>query len=171
MTCPYCDHDNISGADFCAHCGADIGGLDLPEAQTGKVNRFFHEVAVADLQPPEPIVLPPSASAAQAIEQMRAKRYGAVLVVEDRVLVGIFTERDALKKLAFEKRKLSDVKLREVMTAHPDSLRLETKLGQALNLMAISGYRHVPLVDDANRPVGFVSVRGALNYLHDNVLD
>jgi len=171
MKCPYCDHDNISGADLCQHCGADLGGLDLPREQTGKVSRHFHEVRLADLEPPEPITLPPTATVAEAVDQMRRKGYGAVLVVEGGVLVGIFTERDVLNKLAFERRQLGMVKLREVMTPNPDSLTLDATLGQALNLMAISGYRHIPVVDDMRRPVGFVSVRGALDYLHENVLD
>ena len=70
MKCPFCDHENIDGADLCAHCGADIGGLDLPEQQTGRISRHFHEVTLADLHPAEPITLPPEATAAQAVEEM-----------------------------------------------------------------------------------------------------
>lgn len=171
MKCPYCDHENISGVDLCERCGADIGGLDLPRQQTGKVSRHFHEVTLAELDPPEPITLPPTASASEAIGQMRRKGFGAVLVVEDGVLVGIFTERDVLSKLALDKRSLSEIALREVMTPNPDALTLDATFGQALYLMSVSGYRHVPVVDSARRPVGFVSVRGALTYLSNNVLD
>jgi len=170
MKCPYCDYDNLDGADLCKRCGADLGGLDLPHHLADRTTRPFYEVTLADLSPAQAITLPATATAAEAIDQMREKGHGAVFIVEDDRLIGIFTERDALTKLALGERDIRTVRLGEVMTRNPDSLKPDAPMGQALNMMAVHGYRHVPVVDDMNRPVGFVSVRGALSYLHRHVL-
>ena len=51
------------------------------------------------------------------------------------------------------------------MRADPDVLTPEAPMAYALNLMAVGGFRHVPLVDDRRRPVAVVSVRDIVNYL------
>ena len=96
-----------------------------------------------------------------AAKLMREKHIGAVLVVENGKLAGIFTERDALFRVVAEGRDLKATRLSDVMTPDPDHLPPEKPFAHALILMHEHGYRHVPVVDHG-RPVGVVSMRDAL---------
>ena len=114
------------------------------------------------LNPRPPITIPPTATLRDAIQRMRECRIGCVLIVERDVLVGILTERDLLLKL--ESGDLSRP-VREVMTPDPEVLRLDDPIVYALHRMSVGGYRHVPLVDDAGRAVGILSVKDIVHYV------
>jgi CBS domain-containing protein len=96
-----------------------------------------------------------------AARLMREKQVGAVLVVEQDVLVGIFTERDALFRVLAEGRDPRATRLAEVMTRNPQTIGPERPFSEALHLMHRGGFRHVPVVE-GTRPVGMVSARDAL---------
>ena len=55
------------------------------------------------------------------------------------------------------------------MTPRPQALSEEDTIAQAINCMAVGGYRHLPIVRDG-APVGFVSIRGILSYIAKNAL-
>lgn len=106
--------------------------------------------------------LPVDATLGQAIEFLRERHVGCVLLVDGERLAGIFTERDLLLKAEGVDRRRP---VSEFMTANPDVLRPEAPIVYALNLMSVGGHRHVPLVDGAGRPVGVVSMRDVIHYL------
>ena len=98
-----------------------------------------------------PLSLPPSATVKQACQRMRARRVGAVLVVDDdQRLVGIFTGRDAVCRMLAEGRRAEATTLGEVMTPNPDTLPAGCSAIEALRRMRDGGYRHVPVVDGAH---------------------
>ena len=51
------------------------------------------------------------------------------------------------------------------MTPNPESLTLDNEIAWVLNLMAVGGFRHVPIVDDAGRPVAVFSVKDIVERL------
>jgi CBS domain-containing protein len=112
----------------------------------------------------EPVQLPPTASLADAIRAMNDEHIGYVLVVERGVLVGIFTERDLLRR-ALEDLDPARVALGKVMTPQPETLRSEDGIAQALQLMTERGFRHIPLVDRSGRPTGIVAMRDIVRWL------
>lgn len=116
------------------------------------------------LEPRRPLSLQPKATVREAIELMREHRIGCVLIVEGVQLVGIITERDLLLKLDD-----ADVTrpVRDLMTPDPEVLTLDDPIVYALNKMSVGGFRHVPLVDEAGRPVGIVSVKDIIDYIVD----
>src|SRR5205809_959611 len=116
------------------------------------------------LAPRPPLCLAPSDTVIDAIRTMREHRIGCVLVVEGERLVGIVTERDFIMKLgqADGGRPLSDV-----MTPDPEVLSPDDPIVYALNKMSVGGFRHVPLVDEARRPVGVVSAKDIIDYIAD----
>jgi CBS domain-containing protein len=116
------------------------------------------------LDPRHPFSLPPGASVRDAIQTMREHRIGCLLVVEGDRLVGILTERDLLLKL--DEGNLSRP-VRELMMEDPEVLTPDDPIAYALNKMSVGGFRHVPLVDRARRPVGIVSVKDIVDYLVD----
>ncbi len=62
---------------------------------------------------------------------------------------------------------LETVKVDDVMTRQPQTLRFEDRIVDALAVMHKGGYRHVPIVDHDGQPVGMVSVRGLVGYIVD----
>jgi CBS domain-containing protein len=171
MECPYCGHDNIRGADLCDQCGADLAGLDLPREQAEGVRRPFHDVTLEDLSPSTALSVQPGTTVAKAVDLMREHSHGAIFIVDEGGhLLGIFTERDLLTKLALGEQNLDTTLIEEVMTKDPDSLKISAPLRMACNMMGSHGYRHVPIVDDEGVLIGFSSVRGMLKYLHTHVL-
>lgn len=93
---------------------------------------------------------------------MAEKRIGALLVVEDQRIAGIFTERDALNKVLAAHLDPDATPLSAVMVADPQTIRVDKPLAYALYLMVEGGFRHVPVVDDNGAAVGMVSARDAL---------
>jgi CBS domain-containing protein len=103
----------------------------------------------------------------QVLQLMREGNRGAVLVVSSGTLVGIFTERDVLMKVAGQPTDLGHTAVSQVMTVDPVTLPVDATVAFALNKMLIEGFRHIPLVDDQNRPVAVVSMRDLIDYLGD----
>ena len=100
MICPNCGHDNLPGSEECARCLQDLTQLDLPVAHD-RVERSLMEDPVSVLRPHEPVVVRPTASVREVIQVMLARDTGSVLVVDEGGrLLGIFSERDLLTKVA-----------------------------------------------------------------------
>jgi CBS domain-containing protein len=95
----------------------------------------------------------------EAAKVMATHKIGAVMIGDETKLIGIFTERDLAFKVAATSRDPDTVRLSEVMTKDPDTLRPEDTAHDALERMSKRGYRHLPVVDDSNRVVGMVSIR------------
>jgi CBS domain-containing protein len=108
-----------------------------------------------------PVTATAEMTVASASRLMKARRSGAILVVENGHLAGIFTERDALFRVIAEGRDPNTTRLAEVMTANPRTIAPDRPFGHALHLMHEGEFRHVPVVDNG-RPVGIVSSRDAL---------
>jgi CBS domain-containing protein len=111
------------------------------------------------------LVVDASAPLAEVLQQMREENRGAALVVSNAMLAGIFTERDVLMKVAGQPLDLEHTAVSQLMTIDPVTLPVEASVAFALNKMLIEGFRHIPLVDDQNRPIAVVSMRDLIDYL------
>jgi CBS domain-containing protein len=109
------------------------------------------------------LVAPPSTTVARAAKLMAQKNVGAVMVVSEKRLVGIFTERDAVFRVVAAGRDPSATTIGEVMTPDPVTVDPNEIFGRALLAMHDGGFRHVPVVDEKGEPVGIVSSRSALD--------
>ena len=105
-----------------------------------------------------------------AAKLMASRRIGAVMIGEGQTLLGIFTERDLMNKVVAPGRDPNTVKLSDVMTAKPDTIKPEETAGDALQRMQKGGYRHLPVVENG-RLVGMVSVRDIYAAVLDEVTD
>jgi CBS domain-containing protein len=121
---------------------------------------------IQDLLSPVPCVsVTPDAVVSQAVALMSEEHLSSTMVVEDEVLVGIFTERDFLNRVAAAGLSPAATLIRDVMTASPHALQATDSVGAAIDLMAFRGFRNVPIVDDARRPVGVLRVREVIAHL------
>ncbi len=114
----------------------------------------------------EPITVTESATLAESIQIMQAKRVGAVLITDDAgKLTGIFTELDVMRRVACLISDLESAQIGDFMTRNPSTLKGDLPVAHALHLMSLHHFRHVPLVDDDNRPIGMVSFRNVVDFI------
>jgi CBS domain-containing protein len=97
-----------------------------------------------------------------AAKLMAAKNVGAVVILNEGRLVGIFTERDAVFRVIACGLDASCTRMRDVMTADPHTLSPDKSYGHALLLMQENGFRHVPVMENG-QVVGIVSARNAMD--------
>ena len=109
-----------------------------------------------------PVTASRTASVLDAALLMKKTGKGALLVVEDGRLAGIFTERDALFRVIAAGRDPAKTALGEVMTAHPQTVHPDEPFLHAMRVMHKGGFRHLPVVEHG-RPLGVVSARDALD--------
>jgi CBS domain-containing protein len=109
----------------------------------------------------KPVTASADITVAAAARLMKEHGIGAILVIQEGRLAGIFTERDALFRVIAEGRDPASTRIAEVMTSNPRTITPDRPFGHALHLMYEGGFRHVPVVDDG-RPLGVVSSRDAL---------
>jgi CBS domain-containing protein len=120
---------------------------------------------LAEVVTQPPLILDGGVSLAYAICKMREERRACILVIESEKLAGVFTERDILMKVASTSIDLEGTRLEQVMTHDPVTLPADSSVAYALNLMVLEGFRHIPMVDDKERPVAVVSMRNLIEYL------
>jgi len=104
----------------------------------------------------------PETTVSEAAKLMAKKNVGAVMVVENECLIGIFTERDALIRVIAKGRDTQTTKLADVMTSDPQTVDPNKSYGFALLMMHENGFRHVPVIENG-KPIGIVSSRNALD--------
>lgn len=105
------------------------------------------------------------ATLAETLRQMRENGHGSVLVMAGGKLVGIFTERDVLMKIAGHPIDAEKVAVKEYMTADPVTLPSDSNIAYALNKMVVEGFRHIPVVDAKGQPIGVVSMRDLIEFV------
>jgi CBS domain-containing protein len=98
----------------------------------------------------------------KAAKLMASRNVGAVMVVEDERLIGIFTERDIAFRVVARGLDAATTRLADVMTPTPDTVDPGQPFGYALLKMHESGFRHLPVVEDG-KVVGIVSARSAMD--------
>ena len=104
----------------------------------------------------------PTMTVRKAAETMAKRGVGAVLVVDDERLVGIFTERDIVFRVVARGLDSTTTQLGEVMTRDPKTIAPDKSYGVAMLLMHENKFRHLPVVEN-NVPIGIVSSRSALD--------
>ena len=120
-------------------------------------------MSVVRLCDQESATIPPQFTAAEAIRLMVERRVGAVVVVDDNRVVGIFTERDVLRKLALSGRGPDKVPVADLMTSPVETVPPEASPGEALGKMIEHHFRHLPVVDSKGRLRGVLSIRNLLH--------
>lgn len=114
-----------------------------------------------------PITVEADTPLSEVLQKMRDADRGAVLVVQNGRLTGIFTERDVLMRVAGFAIDVEHTGVAYYMTANPHTLPADSSVAFALNKMVVEEFRHIPLVDDEGRPTGMVSMRDLIEYLSD----
>jgi CBS domain-containing protein len=169
LLCPYCESENIDGADVCEECEQPLIAQSMPRPATS-LERAIMKDRIDLLDPREPLVVEPDAPVAMVVKLMHGHRVGCAVVVDDeRHVLGIFSERDALMRLGADYSLHADRPVSQFMTVPAATLRDDDKIAFALHRMDVGGYRHVPITD-GERITGVISVRDILRYLTDRLM-
>jgi CBS domain-containing protein len=104
----------------------------------------------------------PDDSVFDAIKTLAEKGVGALMVMEDGKLVGIFSERDYTRKIALEGKNSRETRVRDIMTANVLVVSPETRTRQCMALMSEKKIRHLPVVD-GQTIVGMLSIRDLMD--------
>jgi CBS domain-containing protein len=120
--------------------------------------------SVSRLRPAPPYCMAPEQTVAAAVALMREVQIGCLLVCRRGALVGLFTERDLMRRVLAAGKPLS-LPLMACMTVDPIVVGLRDPVRLAVRRMVEGGYRHLPVVDEAQRPVGVLSVKRIVHFL------
>jgi len=100
----------------------------------------------------------------EAVQAMVERNIGAVPVLHNDKLVGIFSERDLMRRVVAEGRDPGSTCLAEVMTDDPLTISMNEELGNCMLLMRRHNFRHLPVCHEGHL-IGMISLRDIL--LHD----
>jgi len=113
----------------------------------------------------KPVTIGGETSVATCLELMREERIGCLLITEDEKVIGIFTERDIIRRIVGKNLDHDDIDVSDYMTYDPDTLTSDSPLAFALNYMVLGGYRHVPVVDENNVAVACLSIKDVVKHI------
>jgi CBS domain-containing protein len=117
-------------------------------------------------------VINPDESAQVAAVRMHARKVGTLVVVDDnRVPIGIITDRDLTVRVLAEGLEGTQTTIAEVMTAAPETVTEKTPIEDALRLMRAGSFRRVPVVDEDGRLAGLLSLDDILDLLAEEFRD
>jgi CBS domain-containing protein len=164
MICPSCCHNNLPGADICGHCQQSLTSFDLPQPENS-IERSVMYDQVKSLKQTPPVFIGQTATVSEAIAVMSESNVGALLIVDGQGrLLGIFSERDLLKKIIGIHAEYEELPITQFMTPRPESVTTKDTLNFVLQKMDAGGYRHVPVLEDG-KPVSLISARDMLRFV------
>jgi CBS domain-containing protein len=111
---------------------------------------------------PHVFTIGPGATVLEAAFLMNEHKIGSLVVTDDNRVVGIFTERDVLRRVVGEQRDPARTQVGEVMTTELVCCTPATTITEARGAMKNRRVRHLPLVDDDLQLLGLISI-GDLN--------
>lgn len=126
------------------------------------------ETSVTAVQSRPVALINADATVQEAIERLSELDIACLLVMKGDTLVGIFTERDVLNRVALDFENVANQCIATVMTPQPASIHETDRVIDALSAIAVGQHRHVPVLDVDNKVVGIVSPQRVNAFLQDH---
>ncbi|HTY21313.1 MAG TPA: CBS domain-containing protein [Geobacteraceae bacterium] len=104
----------------------------------------------------------PEAKVSEALRFMVERNVGALIVLENGSIVGIFSERDFARKAVTTPGTCTSLSVREVMTSQVFYVMPSDTIDQCMALMTNKRVRHLPVLDN-NVPIGMISIGDVVN--------
>ena len=106
----------------------------------------------------------PNEKVYEALKTMSNKEVGALVVLDDKKLVGVISERDYARKVILKGKNSQDTLVKEIMTKDVISTNPDQKINKCLSKMTKKHFRHMPVLDD-EKVVGVLSIGDIRKYL------
>ena len=110
--------------------------------------------------------IPPTLSVYDAVAEMNRRRIGAILIVDGERLVGIFTERDVLRRVVGVSLDPRRALVADVMTPNVITIRPESTIEETTSIFTEKRCRHLPVVDQG-RLLGLISIGDVTRWMGD----
>ena len=140
-----------------------------PKQYADALERALAEETVAAIQSRPYVSVSPETSIEEVLTKLVDLNIACVLVEDGGKLVGVFSERDALNKVALEYELVKKRPVREFMSSSPIFVYSTDSSAAALSVMAATGYRHVPVVDLNQKIVGIVGPQRVTAFLQSHL--
>lgn len=119
---------------------------------------------VMSLNPSSPLVCKSTSSIFEAAQRMIAAKENHALVIDDNgELLGIFTTKDLAFRVVGSNLNIKNTTVKKIMTPNPMCAKKGTKASEALNLMVLKQFRHLPIVNEENQVVGVLDITKCYN--------
>ena len=109
----------------------------------------------------------PSVTISEAVAEMNRQRVGCMLVIDEGRLVGVFTERDVLKRVVGAGVDPTRTRVAEVMTANVITVSPDATVEQAMVIFTEKRCRHLPVIEQG-RLVGTISIGDITRWMADS---
>lgn len=144
----------------------------LSGRKLGVIDPAFLSQTLSVLLPAEPVCVGADVTVAEVVLRLRRLRMGCVLVVnENGILEGMFSERDYVLKVPAADPEAMKRPVRDFMTHSPVTGSFDMPIAYALNLMSQGGFRHIPIVDDEGAPLGIISVKDIVDHMVQGLMN
>ena len=117
-----------------------------------------------DTKTPNIFSVTENTSVLDALKIMTDKNISALLIMDGATLQGIFTERDYARKVVLKGKSSKETMIKEIMTANPISVSLNSTIDQCMELMTDKHFRHLPIVEN-NEVKGMVSIGDVVKFI------
>ena len=98
----------------------------------------------------------------EALTKMKEKNVGALLVMDDWKLAGVFSERDCARNISLQERPLKETKVKDFMTELVATVNPDTNIFDCMSMMTDKRIRHLPVLQN-NELVGIISIGDVVN--------
>lgn len=106
--------------------------------------------------------LHPQETVFDALKTLADKNVGALMVIDEGQLVGVFSERDYTRKVVLAGKASRDTRVEEIMTSEVITVSPKTSTDDCMNLMSQKKIRHLPVVE-GNAVLGMISIRDIMD--------
>ena len=106
----------------------------------------------------------PDSSVYDALEELEEKNLGALIVLENRKLIGVFTERDYARKVILKGRSSKETLVRDIMSGSPVFVDPDKTLDDCMQLMTDKFIRHLPVLENGEL-IGVISIGDIVKYI------
>jgi CBS domain-containing protein len=110
------------------------------------------------------IFVTPETTVFQSLQLMVEKNIGALLVMDQQALLGIFTERDYARKVILQGKSSKQTPIRDIMTENPLTVTSDNTIEECMWLMTSRYIRHLPVVDNGKLS-GIISIGDLVKYI------
>ena len=132
-----------------------------------ELERMLVEANIEAMNTRPVMTLPPETTIEQTMRTMAEHDIGCTVIIHaDGRLAGIFSERDVLNKVANSFEQIKHEPISSVMTRAPMAAYTADSPGKAMNLMAVGGFRHVPVLDVDDKVTGILGPRRVSQFLN-----